>query len=126
MSNNTTGKTSFGTKLKNFFTPHASLTEKKSRVGWIFVAPFVIGLVFIYASAIWESLCYSVADYRQLSALEGFGYQLQWVGLANYKAALNLTVDAEQGILFKEFLFTSFFDQVVEIVAIILLLTWVW
>ena len=121
MSNNTTEKTSFATKLKNFFTPHASLTEKKSRVGWIFVAPFVIGLVFIYASAVWESLCYSVADYRQLSALEGFGYQLQWVGLANYKAALNLTVDAEQGILFKEFLFTSFFDQVVEIVAIILL-----
>ena len=62
-----------------------------------------------------------MAYYKQLSALEGFGYQLQFIGLNNYKAALNLTVDAEQGILFKEFLFTSFFDQVVEIVAIILL-----
>ena len=109
------------TKIKKIFSHHASLTEKKARVGWIFVAPFVFGLVFIYASAIWESLCYSVAYYKQLSALEGFGYQLQFIGLANYKAALNLTVDAEQGILFKEFLFTSFFDQVVEIVAIILL-----
>lgn len=121
MSNNTIEKTSFMTKIKKMFSHHASLTEKKARVGWIFVAPFVFGLVFIYASAIWESLCYSVAYYKQLSALEGFGYQLQFVGLENYKAALNLTVDAEQGILFKEFLFTSFFDQVVEIVAIILL-----
>ncbi len=121
MSNNTIEKTSFMTKIKKIFSHHASLTEKKARVGWIFVAPFVFGLVFIYASAIWESLCYSVAYYKQLSALEGFGYQLQFIGLANYKAALNLTVDAEQGILFKEFLFTSFFDQVVEIVAIILL-----
>ena len=121
MSNNTIEKTSFMTKIKKIFSHHASLTEKKARVGWIFVAPFVFGLVFIYASAIWESLCYSVAYYKQLSALEGFGYQLQFIGLNNYKAALNLTVDAEQGILFKEFLFTSFFDQVVEIVAIILL-----
>lgn len=102
-------------------TVNASLSEKKARTGWIFIAPFVIGLIFIYASAIYESLCYSVAYYKQLSALEGFGYQLQFVGFDNYKAALNLTVDSTEGILFKEFLFTSFFDQVIEIVAIILL-----
>ena len=117
--NNSTEKTTFMTKIRNMFSHHASLTEKKARVGWIFVAPFVIGLIFIYASAIWESLCYSFAEYKQLSALEGFGYQLRFIGFENYKNALNYVIDADQGILFKEFLVTNFFSQIVEVVAII-------
>ena len=49
----------------------ASLNEKKSRMGWVFILPFIIGLVFIYASVIYESFIYSFAQYNPPSKAAG-------------------------------------------------------
>ena len=38
----------------------ASLEKKKARAGWIFVLPFVIGLIFIYIPIIVDSLTTSM------------------------------------------------------------------
>ena len=37
----------------------SSLSEKKARTGWLFVLPFVIGLVLIYLPILIDSFCFS-------------------------------------------------------------------
>lgn len=62
----------------------ASLDKKKARSGYLFVLPFIIGLIAIYLPVVWQSLEYSFTKIKQLSD----GYQLIWVGLENYQDAL--------------------------------------
>lgn len=97
----------------------ASLTEKKSRLGWVFILPFVIGLVFIYASVIYESFIYSFAQYNTIPAIRGGGYSLTWVGFSNFSAQLMKTVNSE-GKTFLELIFTSFGSQLLDVVIIIM------
>ena len=85
----------------------ASLNERKARMGWIFILPFLVGLVFLYASVIYDSFIYSFAKYNQIPAVRGGGYSLTWVGFDNFKAQLMQTVDTE-GKTFLELIFTSF------------------
>ena len=40
----------------------ASLDRTKARAGWLFVLPFVIGLVLIYIPIIYESIRYSFSN----------------------------------------------------------------
>ena len=63
----------------------ASLEAKKARSGWLFVAPFIIGLLIIYIPIIFDSLLYSVGSIKVLST---GGFKLNFVGLENYKYAL--------------------------------------
>ena len=37
----------------------ASLDRRKARAGWLFVLPFVIGIVIIYLPIVLDSICYS-------------------------------------------------------------------
>lgn len=98
----------------------ASLNEKKARMGWIFILPFVIGIVFLYAGVIYESFIYSFAQYNTIPAIRGGGYTLTWVGLDNFAEQLiNTTVD-DEGKTFIEMMFTSFAAQVFDIVIIIM------
>ena len=97
----------------------ASLTEKKSRLGWVFILPFVIGLVFIYASVIYESFIYSFAQYNTIPAIRGGGYSLTWVGFSNFSSQLMKTVNSE-GKTFLELIFTSFGQQILDVVIIIM------
>lgn len=97
----------------------ASLNERKARMGWIFILPFLVGLVFLYASVIYDSFIYSFAKYNQIPAVRGGGYSLTWVGFDNFKAQLMQTVDTE-GKTFLELIFTSFGAQIIDIVIIIL------
>ena len=62
----------------------ASLDKKKARAGWIFVLPFLIGFVVIYAPMIAQSVWYSFCTVRagQGAAVTTF------VGLENYQNAL--------------------------------------
>lgn len=84
------------------------ITHKQEKVvfGILFLSPWIIGLVFIFFSAILDSLLYSVstvhfisgnasaADVRTfIDGLSGFAFRksgviLEWVGLANYRYAL--------------------------------------
>ena len=61
----------------------ASLQTKKQRAGWIFVLPFIIGLVLIYAPIIINSIRISFSSFRIIEN----GYVLEFVGLENYRHA---------------------------------------
>ncbi len=67
----------------------ASLEKRKSRSGWIFVLPFVLGFLLVYLPMIYDSL---VLTFNQsvtvtLKDVNGMSYtttQLEWVGFQNY------------------------------------------
>lgn len=98
----------------------ASLNERRARMGWIFVLPFVIGLLLIYIPVIVESIGYSFAEYNTVAAVQGGGYTLSWVGFANYKQAINATINSE-GMTFLEMLFTNLLSHAIDIIAILML-----
>ena len=57
-----------------------SLTQKKALSGWIFVLPFVIGILFIYAPIIIDSIAISLSDVE----LYPGGMELTWNNFGNY------------------------------------------
>ncbi len=63
----------------------SSLDARKSRAGWIFVLPFIIGFILIYAPIVYDSILYS---FTKINIVSGGGFRLTWVGLTNYKDAL--------------------------------------
>ncbi len=62
-----------------------SLDKKKARAGWLFILPFVLGLLIIYLPVIFDSIKYSFCE---IKILQGGGYRLNFVGLKNYQEAL--------------------------------------
>ena len=98
-----------------------SLSAKKARAGWLFVLPFVIGLIVFYIGIIAESIGYSFASYSKIPAARGGGYSLTWVGFSNYQSILTKTIDTKTGETFLERMFTGFATQIVEVIAIIML-----
>ncbi len=88
----------------------ASLQAKKSRAGWLFIAPFLLGFLLIYIPIIFDSIKYS---FHEIDIITGGGFELVWVGLGNYQAALS---DAK----FVETLWTGLGGLIVEIPAILL------
>ncbi len=74
----------FGDKtgISKFLAP-SSLDKRKARAGWIFVMPFVLGILFLYLPMIIDSLAFSfsVFDY-------GGGMSLSFVGFQHYRDAL--------------------------------------
>ena len=62
-----------------------SLDKKKARAGWVFVLPFLIGFLFVYIPISWDSIYMS---FNALSIVSGGGFELEWVGLDNYRYAL--------------------------------------
>ena len=106
---------------KNKKRKRASLNARRARCGWIFVLPFLIGLVAVYIPVIIESLSYALADYKTIPAIQGGGYTLSWVGLDNFKKVFTIVVDAKTGETFLEMMFTNLGQQLVDIVAILML-----
>ena len=80
----------------------ASLDRRKSRAGWFFVLPFLIGFVVIYLPMIYESIALSFSE--QIVVNGEFEYQ--FVGFKNYSDAL-LGYTAESGQTFGEVLITG-------------------
>lgn len=68
----------------------ASLDAKKSRAGWLFVLPFVIGFVLLYIPMLFQSVQFSFSEITLLTNQGGGGggYELKFVGLENYSNAL--------------------------------------
>jgi ABC-type sugar transport system permease subunit len=99
----------------------ASLNERKALKGWIFVLPFIIGMIAVYIPVIIESISYSLADYKTIPAIQGGGYTLSWVGFDNFEKVFNLVIDTTTGETFIEMMFTNLLQQLVDIVAILML-----
>ena len=99
----------------------AGLTERRARLGWIFLAPFIIGLLLFYIAIIFETLELSFASYNP-PAHGSTSYQLTFVGFQNYSRVFssNLTINGES-VPFLEALAKGIGSQFVDIVTIILL-----
>ena len=68
----TQGESKFSAFIKKLVPKRAvSLTAKKARMGWLFVLPFVIGLLVFYIGVIAESIGYSFATYAKIPASRG-------------------------------------------------------
>lgn len=73
-----------------------SLSSVKSRSGWVFIAPFLVGFFLIYLPMIVESIQFS---FNEIKILSGGGYQLNFVGWENYEYALAENADFVQTLL---------------------------
>ncbi len=61
-----------------------SLTSKRERAGWLFILPFVLGLLLIFLPSVIKTIAYS---FNRIILQPG-GYKLEFRGLAYYKNAL--------------------------------------
>ena len=57
-----------------------SLTQRKALSGWLFVLPFIVGILFIYGPIIFDSIAISFSDVKLLPS----GMQLTWNNFGNY------------------------------------------
>ena len=62
-----------------------SLEKQKAKMGWLFVAPFLIGFVLIYLPLIFDSIKFS---FSEIQTQPGSGYITEFIGFKNYSAAL--------------------------------------
>lgn len=77
----TNAKTAAAPKIKR---RGASLQAKKQRAGWIFVLPFILGIVLIYLPIVINSIWVS---FNTFQTVKGGGYVLKFVGIENYRYA---------------------------------------
>ncbi len=91
-----------------------SLDKKKARAGWLFVLPFIIGLLLIYLPIIFDSINYSFNKIVPLPMSKGGGYRLDFVGFEHYHSAL--TEDPS----FSQILISGVKDLVFDIPAIVI------
>ena len=87
-----------------------SLDRKKSRAGWLFVMPFIIGLVFIYLPILWESISYSFYNYTTVRGI----VTKEFAGFQHYTTAF--TGDAA----FAQALLTGLKEMAFDIPAILI------
>lgn len=71
-------------------TKVASLDAKKSRAGWLFVLPFLIGFVLLYLPMLFQSVQLSFCELNMITTKGGGGggYELVFVGWKNYSDAI--------------------------------------
>lgn len=74
----------------------ASLDKRKARSGWLFVLPFILGLVLIYLPVIFESFRYSLSS---MTFDKKAGYVIKLIGFDNYQEALFKDPDFVQTLL---------------------------
>ncbi len=81
------GISAFGKKtgLSKMIRP-ASLDKRKARNGWLFVLPFVLGILFIYIPVIFDSIWFSL---NTLGTIKGGGLKLTFEGFKYYSAVLS-------------------------------------
>ncbi len=63
----------------------ASLDKRKARSGWIFVLPFVLGVILLYLPIVLDSIWFS---FNTIKPTKGGGFALEFAGLKYYQDAL--------------------------------------
>ena len=61
-----------------------SLTSKMSMYGYVFTLPFIVGFILFFLYPMIQSVIFSVSDL----VIRRGGYDLEYVGLSNYRYAL--------------------------------------
>ena len=92
--------------LKNGSRRRMSIEKRNGLAGWFFIAPFVIGVILIFAGIVVDSIRYSFSDI----VITGTGYTLDFVGWENYKYALTVDPDFVRLVVttFGDFALTTF------------------
>lgn len=88
-----------------------SLNVQKSRMGWVFIAPFLIGFFLIYLPMIVESIQFSFSELKDGKVTE---FALEFVGFENYSYALL------DDVKFRETLLLSIKDLLFNVPAIVI------
>lgn len=88
-----------------------SLDVQKSRMGWLFIAPFLIGFFLLYLPMIVESIQFS---FNKIVIQQGGGYILESVGWKNYSYAISEDPD------FVTTLIASLKDLIFDVPAIVI------
>lgn len=70
-----------------------SLLSKRALSGWLFVLPFVIGIIFIYAPIIVTSVQITFSNYDNNTGI------MTWAGLTHYKALFDKNADFSLAIV---------------------------
>ena len=83
-------------KLKSILPGNSrklTLSERKARKGWIFVLPFVIGLVLLYLPIVIDSIAFSFTTIDKVPDASGVNFIdfTKWAGLEHFKAGLGAT-----------------------------------
>ena len=91
-------------KLKSILPGQRKLTlsERKARKGWIFVLPFVLGLVLLYLPIVFDSIAFSFSTIGKAPGANDMFYDYTtFVRFEHFKAGLNATflTDLGTGIL---------------------------
>ncbi|MBE6601110.1 MAG: sugar ABC transporter permease [Ruminococcaceae bacterium] len=93
----------------------ASLDRRKSRSGWFFILPFLIGFLVIYLPMIYESIYLSFGEMVNVKG----EFKYNFVGLANYKEAI-LTYTTTSGQTFVEVLINGLKSLAFDLPAILI------
>ena len=93
----------------------ASLDRRKSRSGWFFILPFLIGFVVIYLPMIYESIMMSFSEMEYVNGVQ----QSYFAGLSNYKEAI-MTYTTKSGQTFVEVLLSGLKSLAFDLPAILI------
>jgi len=88
------------------------LIERRNLAGYIFVIPFIIGLLLVFIPALWQTFIFSINDIVIRS--DGTGYDLAWYGFGYYKEAF--TVD----VMFRQYLLETLRDMCINLPVIMI------
>ncbi len=89
---------------------HVSMKTKRAVNGYLFILPWLIGFVLFYVRSLYQTVEFSLSS---LTVLPAGGYELDFVGFANY-----ITAFTGHGT-FKQTLTTSLMNMVVDVPLII-------
>lgn len=89
---------------------HVSMKTKRAVNGYLFILPWLIGFALFYVRSLYQTVEFSLST---LDVLPAGGYELDFVGLANY-----VTAFTGHGT-FKQTLTTSLMNMVVDVPLII-------
>ncbi len=95
----------------------ASLDKRKAKSGWLFVLPFILGLLLVYMPVIFNSIRYSFSsmDYNG-----NVGYTFEFIGFENYKNALFGTGSMVGNATFLDTLVSGTKQLIIDIPAIVI------
>ncbi len=89
----------------------ASLDKRKARSGWLFVLPFLLGLILVYLPIVFNSLRFTLGE---LEVLRGGTYRFTFQGFETYRKAL--LVDPK----FTQILVTGMKELIIDVPAIVI------
>ena len=75
-------------KKRGLFGRKPSLERRKARAGYVFVLPFILGIVLIYLPILIDTVWFSFNDFKWVSSLEeGLRFRLTFEGFTHYAKA---------------------------------------